>query len=498
MSARKPLLKLAVCALVAGLLAPSPSRAYRMMYNTGSNTANWVACNNLNGIAHWPSNQPTTYWYHNTSGAGAGKAAQIQAAMATWTNASESDHVLVYAGTTSAGYNLNDNQNTLVWGSTTSGSLCGTIACHAVTTIRFNATQQIMYEADIVLNDQMDWRTDGTFDPTCSSSVTNPDGTPRLNVAIDTQAIVTHELGHGLGLGHPAPSEPSFADATMGGASCKVDGRTLHSDDRAGLQCLSNRYPFNPAYDGYLDGYAGFNCSQISGWAWNANRGNDSIYVNILDGSTLKAVFPADQYRSDLVAAGKGNGYHGFIYTVPSALKNGQWHTIYTRFSGGAEGNLTLSPRNLACAVSILPPRTPAEFIDTGGTPYSVGNIFSSSEDGVITHLKYYKAAEETGNHTLKLWTISGQLLASASVNFSSSFAGWVTADIPDTTIAKNTQYVVSVTTYTKQSKTSCGFSSPISTGPLTATGGLWVAGDGVFPTTGSCSNFWTDVLFNM
>lgn len=495
---RKPLLQLAVLALLVGLLWSTPSRAYRMSRVAGSNTATWVACNNLNGFAHWPWNQPTTYWYHNTSGAGAGKATAIQQAMNTWTNASESDHVLVYAGTTSAGYNLNDSQNTLVWGSTTGSSLCGTLACHAVTTIRFNSTQQIIYEVDLVFNEQMDWRTDGTYDPTCSDSVTNPDGTPRLNVAIDTQAIVTHELGHGLGLGHPAASESTFAEATMGGSSCKVEGRTLSTDDRTALQCSTNRYPFNPAYEGFFDGYAGFNCTQISGWAWNSNRGNDSIYVNILDGSTLRGVVQANQYRADLVSAGKGNGYHGFIYTAPSTVKNGQWHTISTRFSGGTESDLIWSPRNLICAVSIFTTQTPTEFLDTGGQPYSVGNIFYSSENGVITHLRYYKAAEESGFHTLKLWTLSGQLLASGSANFPAGVPGWVMVDIPDVAIAKNTQYVVSVTTYTKQSKTPCGFSTPISNGPLTATGGLWVAGDGIFPTTGSCSNFWTDVRFNM
>ena len=499
MDPRKPLLQLAVFALIVGLLWPSPSRAYRMTHKNTSSTSSYVACNNLTGFAHWPSSQPTTYWYHNTSGAGSGKTAAIQAALNTWTNATESDHVLVYAGTTSAGYNLNDNQNTLVWGSTTDASLCGTVACHAVTTVRFSSTQQIMYEVDIVLNEEMDWRTDWSYDPTCSDSVTNPDGTPRLNVALDTQAIVTHELGHGLGLGHPSSSEPTFADATMGGSSCKLGGRTLHADDRAALQCSTSRYPFNPVYEGFFDGVPAFNCSQISGWAWNANRGNDPVYVNILDGSTLKTVVLADQYRADLAAAGKGNGSHGFSYTVPTSLKNGQWHTISTRFSGGTESPLTSSPRNLICSVNIFTTQSPAEFLDQAGQSYSAGNIFTSSVAGVITHLRYFKAPEESGSHTLKLWRYSDQqLLTSGVVDFTAGFSGWVMVDVPDVAIAANTQYVASITTFTKQSKTPCGFSTPVSNGSLQATGGLWVAGNGIFPTTSSCSNFWMDVRFSM
>jgi len=39
--------------------------------------------------------------------------------------------------------------------------------------------------------------------------------------------------------------------------------------------------------------------------------------------------------------------------------------------------------------------------------------------------------------------------------------------------------------------------SSPITNGPLTALGGRWLEGNGIFPTTTSCSNFWTDVYFD-
>ena len=131
----------------------------------------------------------------------------------------------------------------------------------------------------------------------------------------------------------------------MGGSSCSLAGRSLNSDDLAGLQCATNRYPVNPSYEGFLDGYAGFNCSQISGWAWNADWPNESVYVNILDGSTLQAVVHANFYRADLFSAGKGNGIHGFVTGVPQAFKNGQWHTVRARFSGTG-GELTLSPRN--------------------------------------------------------------------------------------------------------------------------------------------------------
>jgi hypothetical protein len=488
MFSNKTILRAAACILAAVALASSPSWAYKMMYNTGSTTAQWVNCNNLNGFSHW--NQGTISFYHNTSGAGAGKATAIQNAMAEWTNASQSDHVLSYAGTTSAVFNINDSQNTILWGSTTSSSLCGTLACHAITVVRYNS-QQVFQEVDIVNNDQMDWRTDGTFDSTCSSSVTNPDGTPRLNVAIDTQAIMTHELGHALGIGHTTDST-----ATMGGASCKVDGRTLNSDDTAALQCLTNRYPVSPDYEGFLDGYAGFNCTQISGWGWNSDRPNDPIYIHVVDGSTRRAAIPADQCRADLVSAGKGNGCHGFIYTVPGTMKNGQWHTVHTLFSGN-DGELTWSPRNLICAVKLFPDTLqPTQDLSTGGLPYEVATQFSSSVDGNITRLGYNFSPGETGPHTIRLWTDTGTLLASATL--SPSLASYPYVSISPVAIQANVRYRVSITTFTEQSKTPCGLSGGYTSGSLTAHQGFWKQGSGVFPDTSSCSNFHVSVEFSM
>jgi hypothetical protein len=78
--------------------------------------------------------------------------------------------------------------------------------------------------------------------------------------------------------------------------------------------------------------------------------------------------------------------------------------------------------------------------------------------------------------------------------------AGWETGQLPGNGVAiqAGVSYTVTVTTTgPRQSKTACGFSTPISNGPITATGGRWVEGNGIFPTNGSCSNFWTDIYFD-
>jgi hypothetical protein len=64
--------------------------------------------------------------------------------------------------------------------------------------------------------------------------------------------------------------------------------------------------------------------------------------------------------------------------------------------------------------------------------------------------------------------------------------------------ITAGTRYRVTVNTNVYQSKTGCGIGSGITNQVLTAHSGYWIAGSGVFPTNGSCSNFYVDVKFDM
>jgi hypothetical protein len=172
-----------------------------------------VTCNDPGGFTHWgTANIP---WRLNTAGQGSGKATALQNAAAAWTNVTSADHNLTYAGTTTTGWATNGT-NTVLWAS---GNGC-TGSCLALTALVLQSGQVIV-ESDITFNSSYTWNTNGSD--------------------YDTQAVLTHELGHALGIHHteltttPRPTMYAYYFGT--------DGRTLETDDRSALQCSQTKYP---------------------------------------------------------------------------------------------------------------------------------------------------------------------------------------------------------------------------------------------------------------
>jgi membrane protein involved in D-alanine export len=100
-----------------------------------------------------------------------------------------------------------------------------------------------------------------------------------------------------------------------------------------------------PRLGGSLDSVS---CDAIVGWAWDGAHPDVSVDVALYDGSTLLTKISANLYRRDLEGAGKGNGRHGYSFTVPDSLRDGRPHLITAKIADGSF-ELKNSPKTLQC-----------------------------------------------------------------------------------------------------------------------------------------------------
>jgi Matrixin len=205
----------AVAVATLSALAAAPSHAYRMIQNTSTGRVSAgaaVTCNNAGGFTHW--NIRNIAWYHNTANQGSGKATPLTNALNSWTAVTSADHVLTYAGTTTAGWST-DGRNTFLWAS---GNGC-TGSCLALTALVLQSGQVIV-ETDVTFNNNVTWTTTGSN--------------------YDTESVAAHEVGHALGIHHTNLS--SSPQPTMAAIYFGSGGRSLETDDRSALQCAESRY----------------------------------------------------------------------------------------------------------------------------------------------------------------------------------------------------------------------------------------------------------------
>jgi sugar lactone lactonase YvrE len=85
------------------------------------------------------------------------------------------------------------------------------------------------------------------------------------------------------------------------------------------------------SFEGYLDKVE---CGTIRGWVWDRNKPNTPVTVEFYTGSTVWGSVVANILRQDLKDARKGNGAHGYSFTVPAALKDNTTRLIYGRVQG--------------------------------------------------------------------------------------------------------------------------------------------------------------------
>ncbi|GAB3443519.1 hypothetical protein GCM10027517_22100 [Phycicoccus ginsengisoli] len=195
--------------------------------------------------------------------------------------------------------------------------------------------------------------------------------------------------------------------------------------------------------------------------------------------------------------------------------------TIRTRAvddSGNMETPGAGTTVNVGCTCSIWGPAFTPTLADSGSaTGTEVGVKFKSEASGVITGIRFYKSAKNTGTHVGNLWTSSGTKLASATFTGETA-SGWqqVTFATP-VAINANSVYVASYYApvghtasdddyfYPNPSPTPYVYST-VDSAPLHAlrdvngtVNGVYKTGSSsAFPTSSStATNYWVDVMYS-
>ena len=154
-----------------------------------------------------------------------------------------------------------------------------------------------------------------------------------------------------------------------------------------------------------------------------------------------------------------------------------------------------------ACPCSLFA-TSPIPFITAANDSSSieVGVTFTSSVNGYVTGVRFYKGGTANGGtHVGRLWSSAGTLLASATFSNETNY-GWQTVTFATPVpVTAGATYVASY--FAPQGEYSVDqsfFSSAFVNSPLTATGSVYRYGTGgVLPTnTYNNENYWVDVVF--
>jgi hypothetical protein len=209
-------------------------------------------------------------------------------------------------------------------------------------------------------------------------------------------------------------------------------------------------------------------------------------------------------------------GADNSVTVTPTAmLANNVSYTV--TISGSDQyGNAMTSPvqwsfRTAKAASSVCPcslwtdDSAPVVASDSDDRSVEVGVKFSPDSAGKVSGLRFYKGVGNTGTHIGTLWSSTGAELAKATFTAESA-AGWqeVTFAQP-VNVTAGTEYVASYHADSGGFAFSLGgfANAGVSRGPLNAPigvvgdpNGVYGYGARAFPTDGTTTNYWVDVLF--
>ena len=194
-------------------------------------------------------------------------------------------------------------------------------------------------------------------------------------------------------------------------------------------------------------------------------------------------------------------------FTPSASLIQGAMYTVTVTGAKNLGGTSMAAPSvttfitsgQAVCPCSLLSSSATPPTADAGDTSsITVGLKFKSDVDGVITGIRYYRDAANTGVHTGTLYTATGSVLA--TLTFPTTAPGWQTASFSTpVAVTAGTEYIA--TTFMPAGHYSAAsnfFASPVVNSPLTGTLGTYNYGASAsFPTSSyNNSYYFVDVSF--
>jgi hypothetical protein len=193
--------------------------------------------------------------------------------------------------------------------------------------------------------------------------------------------------------------------------------------------------------------------------------------------------------------------------TTVESLTNGVNYTFKVTATNAVGTGPASAASNAAMPrLTLFEQSTPATADVNDPGPVVLGVRFNSSVAGKIYGIRFYKAAANTGPHSVALWDTSGSIIEQATAT-SETESGWQEVLFANpVTIAANTDYVAGyLSPKGHYSVTGGGFASAVTSGPLTGvadgskSNGLYTYSSSLtFPNSSfGSSNYFVDVIFS-
>ncbi|WP_086735897.1 DUF4082 domain-containing protein [Erythrobacter colymbi] len=152
---------------------------------------------------------------------------------------------------------------------------------------------------------------------------------------------------------------------------------------------------------------------------------------------------------------------------------------------------------DLSAPVALLDGQTPANPDATDNQPYELGTLVQAQTDGVITHLRFFRATSEPGSHIGRVWSAdTGEELAQVEF-YRESPAGWQIATLRTPVVLRAGQRVIISVNSNGYFPISPGaFAQPITRGGLIGLNGLF-GPQGAAPSSSyNQSSYFVDAVF--